>query len=264
MLAKQLDERGVRVFATCLTQDGAQILKEETSDLLETLILDVTDEEAVKDAVVFVEEKCDHLYAVVNNAGIHDGLFVEFTPLSVMKKVMDVNLFGTVTVSKYFAPLLRQSKGRFVNIASIAGRFAFSGTVAYTTSKFAVEGFSDCLRLEMSPHGVKVVVIEPTFMNTDMVHNMGGVIRKQIEDADESLLEAYDGQVNDILQALDVSPNFSYDPQVTIDVLLEALEAKFPQSRYRAGNQAKYLLLPLSFLPSGVHELLLRIMSLKK
>ncbi|OCT78566.1 hypothetical protein XELAEV_18029655mg [Xenopus laevis] len=101
------------------------------------------------------------LWGVVNNAGISIFGEVEFTSMETYKEVAEVNLGGTVRVTKACLPLIRRTKGRVVNISSMLGRMANPARSLYCITKFGVEAFSDCLRYEMHPLGVKVSVVEP-------------------------------------------------------------------------------------------------------
>ncbi|NWX86811.1 BDH protein, partial [Nothoprocta ornata] len=102
------------------------------------------------------------LWGLVNNAGISTFGEVEFTSLDKYKEVAEINLWGTVRVTKAFLPLIRRAKGRVVNVASMLGRMASPSRSCYCISKFGVEAFSDCLRQEMYRWGVRVILIEPS------------------------------------------------------------------------------------------------------
>ncbi|KAL4635874.1 D-beta-hydroxybutyrate dehydrogenase, mitochondrial-like [Arapaima gigas] len=168
-LAKHLHKLGFTVFAGCLLkdkgEDGAVELENTHSEQMKVLQLDVCSEEQVAQAVEFVKAHLADpekgLWAVVNNAGVSTFGEVEFTSMETYKQMMDVNLWGTVRVTKAFLPLIRQAKGRVVNVASIYGRMGNALRSPYCVSKYGVEAFSDCLRYEMKRWGVKVIVIEP-------------------------------------------------------------------------------------------------------
>ena len=108
------------------------------------------------------------LWAVVNNAGISFPGFIEWQTVEEMTKVVDVNVWGMVSITKAFLPLLKQTKGRVVNVASCLGRVSFPGGAAYCISKFGVQAFSDALRCEMRRFGVTVHIIEPGFFRTNI------------------------------------------------------------------------------------------------
>ena len=109
------------------------------------------------------------LWALVNNAGICYPAPIEWENAEEMKKTVDVNLWGTVSVTKAFLPLLKKTKGRIVNVGSILGRFVLYDRSAYCISKFAVEAFSDGLRREMKHFGVTVHIIETGAFKTKIM-----------------------------------------------------------------------------------------------
>ena len=108
------------------------------------------------------------LWAVVNNAGIGFPGPIEWVTVEEMKKAVDVNLWGMVSVTKAFLPMLKRTKGRIVNVASTSGRVATPGAAAYCISKFGVEAFSDSLRNEVKHFGVTVHIIEPGNFKTNI------------------------------------------------------------------------------------------------
>ncbi|XP_006513093.1 retinol dehydrogenase 16 isoform X1 [Mus musculus] len=150
LLARQLDRRGMRVLAACLTEKGAEELRNKTSDRLETVILDVTKTESIVAATQWVKERVGNrgLWGLVNNAGIS----TPSGPNEWMKKqdfarVLDVNLLGMIEVTLSMLPLVRKARGRVVNVSSVMGRMSFFGG-GYCISKYGVEAFSDSLRSE--------------------------------------------------------------------------------------------------------------------
>ena len=105
---------------------------------------------------------------MVNNAGISFPGLIEWQTMEEMKRVVDVNVWGVVSVTKAFLPLLKRTKGRVVNIASCLGRIAVTGGAAYCISKFSVQAFSDTLRREVQLFGATVHIIEPGFFKTNI------------------------------------------------------------------------------------------------
>nr|XP_005989439.1 PREDICTED: D-beta-hydroxybutyrate dehydrogenase, mitochondrial-like isoform X2 [Latimeria chalumnae] len=168
-LAKHLHDLGFTVFAGCLLKDengdGARELKNVNSDRMKVVQLNVCSEEEVAQAVEFVRKSLKDpekgLWGVVNNAGISTFGEVEFTSIDTFKKIADVNLWGTIRVTKAFLPLIRRAKGRVINMASVLGRMGNPSRSSYCISKYGIEAFSDCLRYEMHHWGVKVIIIEP-------------------------------------------------------------------------------------------------------
>lgn len=127
------------------------------------------------------------LWAVINNAGISfPGMMIEWQTVEEMRKVVDVNIWGMVSITKAFLPLLKRTKGRVVNIASCLGRVAFPGAAAYCISKFGVQAFLDALCHEMRYFGVTVHIIEPGFFKTNITD------AKRIDQHIETLWEKLD------------------------------------------------------------------------
>ncbi|XP_057179403.1 D-beta-hydroxybutyrate dehydrogenase, mitochondrial [Triplophysa rosa] len=166
-LANHLHKLGFTVFAGCLLKDGdgAKVLQNLHSEKLKVVQLNVCSEEQISQAVEFVKANLEDpergLWAVVNNAGVSTFGEVEFTTMDTYKQVAEVNLWGTISVTKAFLPLIRRAKGRVVNMASMYGRMGNALRSPYCVSKYGVEAFSDCLRYEMKAWGVKVSVVEP-------------------------------------------------------------------------------------------------------
>jgi len=169
LLAKRLNSLGYVVYGGCLDAigAGAQELSRTAAhpNTLKLLNLDVTKDEDVQKALQVIKTDLEKdgvkLWAIVNNAGIAKLAWVEWGTLEDFQKVIGVNLIGMVRVTRAFLPLIRQTKGRVVNVASLAGRLAPPGMAAYSMSKHGVVAFSDALRREMSGWEVKVSSIEP-------------------------------------------------------------------------------------------------------
>lgn len=163
--SRLLVERGFCVFGT--------LLEHEDSAPLEALgvtpvRLDVTQPASLHEAreriLTLLGDR--PLAGLINNAGIADGGPIELLDLDGLRQVFEVNVIGLVAVTQAFLPRLRQSRGRIINISSVSGRLAVPFLAPYCGSKFAVEAISDCLRRELHPFGVDVVVIEPAIMRT--------------------------------------------------------------------------------------------------
>lgn len=164
-LARRLNSLGFTVVAGCLdkSSDGAELLKSEAQSRMHILQLDVTEDKSVHSIVGYIRDQFPGkgLWALVNNAGIMQRGDVEFLSVDAYKKVAEVNLFGTIRVTKACLPLIRLAKGRIVNMSGAAGRLSLPTMSAFSVSCYGMEAFSDALRLEMQQFGVKVVVVEP-------------------------------------------------------------------------------------------------------
>jgi len=140
--------------------------------LVEPITMDVRDDASVRDAVAEVIAREGRIDIVVNNAGISIAGAVEDTSIEEAREQFDVNFFGVVRVCRAVLPVLREQRsGYIVNIGSIGGLVAIPFQGLYSASKFALEGFSESLRLEVSRFGVHVVLIEPGDHRTGLTSN---------------------------------------------------------------------------------------------
>ena len=136
------------------------------------LTMDVTDDQSVERAVATVLEREGQLDILVNNAGMGIAGPVENTSIEEAKRQLDVNFFGAFRVSRAVLPIMRsQRSGYIVNIGSIGGLIAIPYQSMYSASKFALEGLSESLRMEVRPFGIKVVIIEPGDHKTAITEN---------------------------------------------------------------------------------------------
>ncbi|KAI4546365.1 hypothetical protein MG293_002920 [Ovis ammon polii] len=152
-----------------------QVLRNQTSDSLQTVILDITKTENVTATTNWVKERVGDrgLWGLVNNAGICRPVAPnEWLTKQDFVKVLDVNLLGVIDVTLSLLPLVRKARGRVVNVSSILGRVSIHGG-GYCISKKGVEAFSDSLRRELSYFGVKVAMIEPGYFVTNMTQGEG-------------------------------------------------------------------------------------------
>ncbi|KAM6979203.1 retinol dehydrogenase 1 [Tautogolabrus adspersus] len=261
LLARQLDGKGVHVIAACFTDKAATDLAAAASPRLQTLLLDVTDSASIRRAVEFVSREVGDrgLWGLVNNAGRSIPIGpTEWMQIEDFTKVLDVNLLGVIDVTLQFLPLLKKAQGRVVNMASILGRLSIIGG-GYCLSKWGVEAFSDSLRRDMKQFGVKVSIIEPGFFKT-------GVTQLDLIEADlrrlwarlpQDVKDSYGATYfDDYLKSQDFSMGILCSPDLSkvTRCMQHALTARFPRIRYSAGWDAKFVWIPLSYLPSFVSD----------
>ena len=161
-------DRGDRVAATARNTDSLQDLREKYGEAVLPLRLDVTDRTAVTAAVQQAQQQFGRLDVIVNNAGY--GLFgmVEEASEAEARAQIDTNVFGALWVTQAALPYLReQGSGHIIQVSSIGGISAFRGVGLYHASKWALEGFSQSLALEVAPFGIHVTMIEPGGFSTD-------------------------------------------------------------------------------------------------
>ena len=167
--AKVLAEKGLRVFGSVRKAADGERAAKQIGALFEPVVFDVTDEAAVRAGAERVRASLHGttLFGLVNNAGIAVGGPLLHIPLAQMRQQYDVNVFGLLSVTQAFAPLLgadrslRGSPGRIVNMSSVGGRLALPFLGPYISSKHALEGLSDSLRRELMIHGIDVIVVGP-------------------------------------------------------------------------------------------------------
>ncbi|MBO9558944.1 MAG: SDR family NAD(P)-dependent oxidoreductase [Caulobacter sp.] len=161
-------EAGHRVVTTARDPASLADLIDRHGDAVRTTALDVTDPQAAARAVDLAVEAFDGLDVLVNNAGYGDVGSVEDTDLADIRDQIETNLFGAIIVTKAAIPVLRrQRKGRILMLSSVGGRIGAPGRAAYSAAKWGMEGFAECLALEMALVGVKVSIIEPGGFRTD-------------------------------------------------------------------------------------------------
>uniref|UniRef100_A0A8I6AMC0 Hydroxysteroid (17-beta) dehydrogenase 6 n=1 Tax=Rattus norvegicus TaxID=10116 RepID=A0A8I6AMC0_RAT len=265
LLARQLDRRGMRVLAACLTEKGAEELKSKTSDRLETVILDVTNTDSISAATQWVKEHVGDkgLWGLVNNAGVFQAFaYIEWCRPEDCMSIFQVNLIGLAQVTLSMLFLVKKARGRIVNVSSVLGRVALFGGF-YSCSKYGVEAFSDVLRREIRDFGVKVSIIEPGSFKTRMTDAELIIekTKKTWEATPEHIRESYGQQFFDDFcnttrrELKKCSTNLS----LVTDCMEHALTSKYPRTRYSAGWDARLFFIPLSYLPTSLVDCLLAI-----
>ncbi|XP_031205638.1 17-beta-hydroxysteroid dehydrogenase type 6 isoform X1 [Mastomys coucha] len=265
LLARQLDRRGMRVLAACLTEKGAEELRRKTSDRLETVILDVTKTESIVAATQWVKERVGDkgLWGLVNNAGVlHPFAYLEWYRPEDYMPIFQVNLIGLAQVTLSMLFLVKKARGRIINVSSILGRVALYGGF-YSCSKYGVEAFSDVLRREIRDFGVKVSIIEPGSFKTVMTDAELSIERtkKAWEAAPEHIKESYGQQFFDDFCSTSKRGlmKCSTDLSLVTDCMEHALTSMHPRTRYSAGWDARLFFIPLSYLPTSLVDYLLAL-----
>jgi NAD(P)-dependent dehydrogenase (short-subunit alcohol dehydrogenase family) len=208
-VAERLASEGYYVFAGARKEQDLNAL--DAMPNVRGVRLDVTSPSDVVAAVALVRGSGRPLHGIVNNAGVAVVDPVLSTRDEDFDFQMQVNVYGVFRVTKAFAPLVIESKGRIVNISSISAFLSDSGTSAYTMSKAAVEAFTNVLAAEMAPLGVSVIAVEPGAYNTDILKPaLERSVTKGFS-ADRSTMKPPDEVANVVLQALsDAKPKRRY------------------------------------------------------
>ena len=232
-----------KVFARDLAKEGhivygAARRVELLSDLhqygVKTLPLDVTDDASMQACVAEIVQQEKRIDVLVNNAGYGSYGTIEEVPMEEAKRQFEVNVFGLARMTQLVLPHMRQQKsGTIINISSIGGKIATPFGAWYHASKFAVEGMSDSLRLEVQPFGIDVVVIEP-----------GGVKSEWADVAYNNLLKttaqtAYAEMAGKFKRAFETTIAKNAEPEVISRLVSKAIAASKPKTRYSGGYMAK-------------------------
>ena len=172
-LALALAETGAHLALSDIDADGLAQTKAllPTSNHIMSDILDVSEAQAIPQYAAKVEQALGPADYVFNVAGIARIGSFEQTPIESFERVIDVNLYSVVRMTKAFLGQLKQTQGGVVNISSIFGIIGFPGQVEYCTAKFGVRGFSEALATEMEPHGVSVTSVHPGGVATNIAKN---------------------------------------------------------------------------------------------
>ena len=239
--AKALQAQGHTVYGT--SRDAKKI-KDVT---FKPLSMDVTDDVSVKaavDTIIKAEGKIDVL---VNNAGngITGPLYA--MPVDVAKKQFEVNFFGVVRVSSAILPdMIEKKQGLVINIGSLAGLFGLPYQGLYSASKFAIEGYSESLRMELQNTGVKVVVINPGDFKTDFTASREKV---PFPLQNEQLNKEYDAAV----AAMEKDESIGADPSKLAAKIVKIVDTKSPKHSYLVGAIGQTIVPTLkATLPGGI------------
>ncbi|XP_033995252.1 retinol dehydrogenase 5 [Trematomus bernacchii] len=266
LLCKKLDRRGFHVLAGCLTEKGADDLKRATGPYLKTVLLDVASQDSIEKAMEWTKKEVGDkgLWGIVNNAGRALPMGpTEWMRVEDFHSTLNVNMNGTIAMTVTFLPLIKKARGRIVNIASVLGRVAANGG-GYSISKFAVECFSDCLRRDINYFGINVCIIEPGFFKTAVtsldplereLHRLWNQLTPEVQASyGDKYLDKYIKVQRFIMNAV-----CDTDLSKVTGCMEHALTAAYPRTRYSPGWDAKLLWIPLSYMPSCVVDIGLRL-----
>jgi len=249
--ALHFDKKGYRVFAGVRKESDAEALRKKASERLTVLMMDVTDPDSLRAAARSIDRK--EISGLVNNAGIAVSGPLELIPLDRLREQFEVNVFGTVAAIQAFMPLLRQGRGRIINIGSIGGRLALPLNGPYAASKFAIEAITDSLRMELREWGMHVAVIEPGAVRTEIWGKGMKRAEEMIQQFPESGLDLYRYLIGKVTEAAKDAARTAIDPAEVVKAVDHALTSAKPKTRYVVGKDAK-MRLWLNHLPDKKKE----------
>lgn len=235
---------------------GAARRVEQMQDLADAggyaIRMDVTDDGQLEAGVAQIIREQGRIDVLINNAGYGSYGSVEETPIADARRQFDVNLFGLARLTQLVIPHMRaQQQGKIINISSMGGKIYTPLGAWYHATKHALEGWSDCLRIELKPFHIDVVVIEPGAIATEF----GNVM------LDPMLERSGSGPYSRIAQAMAKATRNSYDnkgaaspPSVIADAISKAIAADRPKTRYVAGKMARPLIFMRNYLGDRIFD----------
>ena len=206
---------------------------------LQVVQLDVNNDGSVKDVLVKILKADQRIDVLINNAGY--GLFgsVEDTSIEEIKAQFETNFFGVVRVTQQVLPLMRrQNSGTIVNVSSVGGRIGLPALSAYHSTKFALEGLSESIAFELEPFGIRVVIIEPGVIRTNIL-NSSSSAKKALDP--KSPYFSLSQKLNDNFKSM-MESELSSPPEEVAKVILQAVTSENPQLRYSVGDDAANLI----------------------
>jgi NAD(P)-dependent dehydrogenase (short-subunit alcohol dehydrogenase family) len=232
-----MDRLGYHVFAGIRNEGDERSLIKGSAGRITPLLIEVTDSASVAAAADRVAKAVGSagLSGLVNNAGIVVAGPLEFLPLSEIRKQLEVNVLGQITVTQAFLPLLRQARGRIVNMSSIAGRVAFPYIGPYSASKYAFEAISDALRIELLPWGISVSVVEPGDVATPIWKKSTTAAQVTARSFPSQAEDLYGQSLKAVTQASERAAASAFDPVHVVRAVEHALTAVNPKTRYLVG-----------------------------
>lgn len=234
--AAKLASIGYTIYGAARRADRLQGLAAEG---ILPLGMDVTDEESMKAGVARIMAEAGRIDVLVNNAGYGSYGAIEDVPIDEGRRQFEVNVFGAMNLAQLVLPHMRaQKSGTIVNITSMGGKIYTPLGGWYHGTKFALEALSDCLRLEVAPFGINVVVIEPGGIATEW----GGIAAANLEKT--SGHGPYKAQADAVAASLRSEANASRNspPSVISEAIAQAVTARRPKTRYAVGFGARPLI----------------------
>ena len=252
--ARTLANRGHTVYAAARRVEKMEALK---ADGVIPIQLDITKEEDILNTLETIKESHQGVDVLINNAGY--GLYgaMEDTSLEDARYQFEVNLFGLARLTQLVLPHMRkQNFGRIINTSSVGGTIYTPLGSWYHATKHALEGWSDCLRLEVAPFGIDVIIIEPGAIITEFGEAMGGPM---LERSGRGPYASIAQKMANTLER-EMDNGSGSPPGVITNLMVKATESSNPKTRYAAGRWAKQLLFMRRWLSDRAFDGIIKMM----
>ena len=258
-------QRGMTVFAGLRNLQAGEALKAKAGASLIPVQLDVTNADSIKEAADVVRRTVGEagLGGLLNNAGIAIGSPLEVIPLSQLRTQLEVNVVGQIAVTQAMLPLLRQARGRIVNMGSIAGRGTIPMMGPYSASKFALEALTDALRMELRPWGIEVSIIEPGAIATPIWEKS---LKTAVEVEEHVTVEGkqlYGEAARLVREAVDQVAQRAISVDAVVEAVWHALTSVRPKTRYLVGTDARIRAIMVKWVPDRLQDwILMKVLKL--
>ncbi len=218
--SRLLAEKGHTVYGT-VRKNGV------TDGAVNVLLMDLTDTDSIRRAVSTVVEKEGRIDVLINNGGMHSGGPVETTPEETARLQMETSFMGMVNITREVLPVMRSNGGgTIINFSSIGGLMGLPFQAFYSAAKFAVEGFSEALRMETGSFNIRVVVINPGDFHTSNTANRRGYLAPAVPD------DPYNKQFEKSLSIIEHDEANGGDPLLLARKIVKIVECRNPHNRY--------------------------------
>jgi NAD(P)-dependent dehydrogenase (short-subunit alcohol dehydrogenase family) len=226
----------------------------EASEGVNYITMDLTDPASIRKAVSTVIEKEGRIDVLINNAGMHTGGPIESLPVEYIKLQLDTNFLGMVNLIREILPSMRkQGSGKIINISSIGGLMGLPFQGYYSAAKFAVEGFSEALRMEVNQFNIKVILINPGDFHTSNTTNRRNFI------APSSTDDPYKEQFEKSLSVIEKDETQGWDPVILARKMVKIVDAANPAQRYIISSFEQKLAVALKYiLPGKIFRMILQ------
>jgi short-subunit dehydrogenase len=249
--AKLLGQGNHTVYGAARRIDKLNELKQYNVKPIE---MDITSDESIEKAVTSIINLEGRIDVLINNAGYGSYGAIEDVSIEEAKRQFDVNLFGMARLTQLVLPQMRkQNSGRIINTSSMGGRLVTYMGSWYHATKYAVEAFSDALRMETKDFGIKVSIIEPGGTKT----NWGFIAADHLQESAQG--GAYETQADKAAEGMrkQYSSNMMSDPKIVSKAILNAVNSSRPKARYLIGFGAKPLVFAKAILPTKAFDFIM-------
>ena len=250
--ARQLAAAGLTVYAAARRTERMQKLTEAG---IHPIAMDVTNDTSMQAGVEAILNEQGRIDVLVNNAGYGSYGALEDVPMAEARAQMEVNVFGAARLTQLVLPTMRaQRSGTIVNVTSMGGKITTPLGAWYHATKFALESISDCLRMEVAPFGIDVVVIEPGGIRTEW----SGIAAEKVRAVSSN--GPYAPQGNAVASSLtsEATRRRSSPPELIGKTITKAVAARRPKTRYAVGYGAKPMIALHGLLPDRTFDAFIR------